>query len=184
MATVSRNVSVKSTSPEIIKKIEQEIVKEAKNEERSLKDVVKDLHRAEKDTNKAHKSAVKAEKALEKAEKREQKTLKNLYRAENAHNIALGHVTHTQHEFELATKKHTKMRELLQAKTTRVDEAMKANDEHTKTRNARLAALQGPSATEEAARVVPDPTSVPPKEVGTAIPETVITQPNGVRVNN
>lgn len=55
MASVSRNVSVKSTSPEIIKKIEQEIIKEAKNEEKSLKNAVKDLHHAEKDTNKAHK---------------------------------------------------------------------------------------------------------------------------------
>lgn len=55
MATVSRNVSVKSTSPDIIKKIEQEIIKEAKNEERSLKEAVKDLHRAEKYTNNAHK---------------------------------------------------------------------------------------------------------------------------------
>ncbi|PPQ77300.1 hypothetical protein CVT25_010882 [Psilocybe cyanescens] len=183
MASVSRNVSVKSTSPEIIKKIEQEIIKEAKNEEKSLKNAVKDLHHAEKDTNKAHKSAVKTEHALEKAEKKEQSTLKNLYRAENAHNVALGNVTHAQHEFELSTKKHSKMRQTLRAKATKVEEAMKANDEHTKSRNVRLTALQGPSAAEEAGRVVPDPTSAP-NEMGSAVPETATTQPNGVRVNN
>lgn len=43
----------------------------------------------------------KAERLLEKAEKKEQSVLKSLYRAKNAHNIALSHVTEAQNGYEV-----------------------------------------------------------------------------------
>jgi len=53
MAT--QHYTAQPTSEEIIKKVEQEIVREAKSEEKALKNAVKDLSRTEKDVNKAQK---------------------------------------------------------------------------------------------------------------------------------
>ncbi|PPQ66281.1 hypothetical protein CVT26_010965 [Gymnopilus dilepis] len=123
----------KPTHPEIIKKVEKEIVREAKDEERNLKRAVKDLSQTEKDVKKANKaSTVKAEHDLEKSEKQEQTTLKNLFKAENIHDVAVSNVHRAQQNLELSNKHYGKMKETLKTKSTRVDEAMKANDENTK----------------------------------------------------
>ncbi|KAF8914134.1 hypothetical protein CPB84DRAFT_59257 [Gymnopilus junonius] len=145
------------TSPERIKKVEHEIIKEAKDEEKNLKKAIKDLTQTEKDAKKANKGAVKAEQTLEKSEKKEQSALKDLYKAENAHDVAVSSVHQAQQNLELSTKRNTKVKEALQAKSAHVDEAMKANEEHTKSRNARLTALRGPAAANDAGRVVPEP---------------------------
>lgn len=55
MPSVSRQSTVKSLSPRIVKKVEQEIFNEARSEEQSLKAAVKDLHNTEKDEQKANK---------------------------------------------------------------------------------------------------------------------------------
>ncbi|KAF4619825.1 hypothetical protein D9613_005457 [Agrocybe pediades] len=147
--------SAQPTSPEIIKKVEQEIVREAKNEEKALKNAVKDLNHTEKDAHKAQKSAAKAEKIFENSEKREQKTLKDVYKAENTHNIAVSNIHQAQHNVEVKKQTLEHTNEALKAKAQRVEAAMKANDEHTKERNVRLNALRGPAASTEAGMVVP-----------------------------
>ncbi|KAF8971199.1 hypothetical protein BDZ97DRAFT_1346256 [Flammula alnicola] len=120
-----------SRSSNLVKKVEKEILMEANNEEKSLKNSIGDLAQIEKAENKAEKAVVKADIKLEKAEKKEQSSLKDLYRAEHNHGIALVDVQKAQQELETSTRNYEKLREKLEKKATRVEEAMKAHDDHT-----------------------------------------------------
>lgn len=53
--TNQQPVQAQSTSPKLMKKVEKTIIREAKNEGKNLKHMVKDLGAAEKAAQKAHK---------------------------------------------------------------------------------------------------------------------------------
>jgi len=54
-APVSRSTTSASTNPDLLKRVEKEIIKEAKREEANLKHVINDLSHTEKSESKAHK---------------------------------------------------------------------------------------------------------------------------------
>ncbi|KAJ3503862.1 hypothetical protein NLJ89_g8240 [Agrocybe chaxingu] len=144
-----------SAHPDLIRKVEKGILNEARHEEQNFKDTLKDLSKTAKMENKAHRAAIRAERALEKAEQHEQKTLKNIYKAEQAHDIAITNVHEARHELEMSTKNDGKFQRSVKMKRERVEDVIKANDENTKERNIKLTALRGPVGTSESGRVVP-----------------------------
>ncbi|KAF9477874.1 hypothetical protein BDN70DRAFT_880642 [Pholiota conissans] len=141
--TLSRKVTTAQPVPsKLVKKVEKEILSEAKNEERRLKNAIEDLSQIEKAENKAQKAIVRADKALDKAEKKEQRTLKDLYRAEHTHGVALSNVRKAQKELEASTKMHSKMAEALREKAARVEQSMKVHDQNNAERNVKLDTLR------------------------------------------
>ncbi|KAF8165119.1 hypothetical protein B0H34DRAFT_671044 [Crassisporium funariophilum] len=154
MNTQHTHTAVEPTSPALIKKVEKEILKEAKHEEKSLKHAIKDLSHTQKAENHATKADNKAVHTLEKTEKKEQNALKSLHQATNQHDVALSGVHKAQNDAEAISINHVKMTQTLQEKQAQVDAAMKAHDEHTAARNAKLAALHGPAGGDEASRVI------------------------------
>ncbi|KAF9535053.1 hypothetical protein CPB83DRAFT_843394 [Crepidotus variabilis] len=157
------------TSPELLKKVETSIIREAKQEEKNLKHVVKDLGTTEKGVNKAHKSADKAETMLSKAEKNEHQTLKNLNRAENNHDRAVANVHSAQNDMQMRTREFTKAQQVLESKKAQVEAAIKDHDNHTAQRNAKLAALRGPESNNEAAKVVAEATGARASAAGPTV---------------
>ncbi|KAF8803734.1 hypothetical protein BYT27DRAFT_6717449 [Phlegmacium glaucopus] len=138
-----------------VKKIEHEIIKEAKNEENILKDALKDLSHTEKTVVKTHKAATKADHSLEKSEKKEQSALGKVHEATHAHDIALSTVHKAQNDLEMTQTHHAKVQEALAGKKSQVDAAIKQNQVHTRERNDKIIALHGPGGGDEASRVIP-----------------------------
>lgn len=114
-------------SPKLVKKVEKEILTEAKNEEKHLKRAIKDLTHVEKNENAAQKvlylvsaspsaalniqthntdryfmqTIFKADAALQNADKKEHRTLQDMYKAEHNHEIALSRAQEAQKELEV-----------------------------------------------------------------------------------
>ncbi|KAF8974718.1 hypothetical protein BDZ97DRAFT_1911875 [Flammula alnicola] len=141
-------------SPGVVKKVEKEVKKEAKHEEKSVKGVLKDL-------SKPRKRKAKHKSTLSKAQKKEQDALKEMYKAEQKHDIAVSNLRKAQQDLDLSTQSHGHLKETVQAKGARVEEAMKEQEEHTKVRNAKLNALHGPSAINETGRIIPESEATP-----------------------
>ncbi|KAF9481971.1 hypothetical protein BDN70DRAFT_991463 [Pholiota conissans] len=137
-------------SPVLVKKVKKDIIREAKDEEHQIKDAIKDLSRTEKAAQKASKEVAKADSKLEKAENAEQAC-----RTDHEHDVAIAQVQQAQTEFELSSQRHAQLHYDKIVKAAEVDAALMTNDANTKERNVKLNALRGPSATNEAGRVIP-----------------------------
>ncbi|KAF8192432.1 hypothetical protein BJ912DRAFT_1057804 [Pholiota molesta] len=138
------------TSPNPVNKAKKDIIREAKDEEHNIKDALKDLSRTEKAAHKASKQVVKADSKLEKAENLEQKS-----RSDHEHDVAIEQIQQAQTDFEKSNQRHAQLNYEKSDKAAQVNAAIELNDEHTKERNVKLNALRGPSAANEAGRVIP-----------------------------
>ncbi|PPQ77305.1 hypothetical protein CVT25_010887 [Psilocybe cyanescens] len=207
MDTLQPNSS--STSPQTVKRVKNAILQEAKSEEKYVKDILKDLTHTEKVEHKAEKEASKAELALESSKKQEQSALKDVYRAENKHNVVVAEIVQVRNDLQYLThskraeqrvankfetleelekqeqavlknvyraehkhnvaianveqarkalqssfRHHDIAKNVLQRKASYADDVLAKHDENTHTRNVKLTTLRGPSATTEAGRVI------------------------------
>lgn len=118
-------------------------MKEAKNEDQNLKQAMKDLSQTEKAEAKAQKAAIKAEQQLVKLEKYEQSTLNALHKATHDHDIAATKMHSGETDLEMKRRQHQKLQRGVDEKKLGVENAMKANEEHSKLRESKLAELHG-----------------------------------------
>ncbi|KAF8974723.1 hypothetical protein BDZ97DRAFT_2069576 [Flammula alnicola] len=154
MSTLTRTET--SPSREVLKKVEKELKQEEKQEEKSVRVALKDLSKTEKQENKAQKAALKADVILGKVQTREQDALKGMYKAQQKHEIAVSNLHMAQHEADMSTQSDQRLKDVVQAKTASVEEAMDRQDEHARDRNAKLDALKRPPALSDPGRVIPE----------------------------
>ncbi|TFK39029.1 hypothetical protein BDQ12DRAFT_722875 [Crucibulum laeve] len=136
-----------STQPappaEYVRRMEKEIVREGRVEEKNLKHAIKDLSHLEKSETKAAKIADKAEHTLHKSEKKEQSTLNALNKATNKHDVAAANLHSAEQEAQVRQKQHEKLQADLERKKAVVDNAIKSHEAHVKEREAKLGSLHG-----------------------------------------
>ncbi|KAF8914135.1 hypothetical protein CPB84DRAFT_1758494 [Gymnopilus junonius] len=148
-----------------LKKLEKGIKHEAKDEEKVVKHAMNDLKKTEKEGSKVHKATDKAKSTLEKAEKKEDSTLDDIYKAQHKHDTAVTDLHQAESSLKFKTQKDKKLKEAIDNKAAHLDQVIKANEEHTQERNAKINALRGPSAAEEAGRIIPQMQSEAPESV-------------------
>ena len=111
-----------TTNPDIARRMEKEILREAKNEEKALHAAIKDASHVEKERARAERvsrteapspyehseadttvqATLKADHSVEKAETKEHKTMKNMHKATHDHDVAVSKLHQAQDDLEVS----------------------------------------------------------------------------------
>ncbi|PPQ77301.1 hypothetical protein CVT25_010883 [Psilocybe cyanescens] len=118
-------------SPKTVKKMEKEIMQEAKHEEKELKNATKDMDRTKKAERKAQKTMEKAERMLEKMVEKEKDALAGVHKAEHKHEIAVADLNKAKKDLQTSVEQHEQLKEALGTKSSRVEYAVNAKEENT-----------------------------------------------------
>ncbi|KAF9468792.1 hypothetical protein BDZ94DRAFT_1143210, partial [Collybia nuda] len=116
--------------PQVLKKLEKEIVKEGKTEEDRVKHAMKELSSTEKAQTKTHKAVHKAEATLERAHKKELEATKAVNKATHSHDIAVTNLHGAEQDIELRKREDVKLQRDLDAKKAQVQAAIKEQHAH------------------------------------------------------
>ncbi|KAG6856439.1 hypothetical protein H0H87_004404 [Tephrocybe sp. NHM501043] len=129
-------------SPQVSKQMEKALVSEGKHEESDVRHLLNDLAKTEKEHAKAQKSVHKADDALAKAQKKELKATKAAHKASHEHDITVANLHRAEQEEEMRKRTEAKLLQEVQAKKAQADVALKDQEMHNKTREAKLAEMQ------------------------------------------
>ncbi|PPQ68783.1 hypothetical protein CVT24_007725 [Panaeolus cyanescens] len=139
--SLNRKLTAQSHDPNVVKNVERQIIREAKNEETAIKHALKDLSKTEKEEGKAYKHALKAKSAAEKSAKHEQTTLKKMHKAQHSHDVAATNLHRANNDYQMYSQNHERLVDEINSKKQEIENCMRVNDERTRQRNKKLAAL-------------------------------------------
>ncbi|KAG6861267.1 hypothetical protein C0995_002075 [Termitomyces sp. Mi166 len=129
-------------SPKVVKKLEKELAKEEKIEASRVKDLLDDLAKTEKAHAKAVKAVHKAGSALAKAEKKEVKAVEAANKATHEHDIAVANRRNAEQDEQLKKRQDAKLVQDIEEKKVKAEVALRDQETHNKTREAKLAELK------------------------------------------
>ncbi|KAF9057503.1 hypothetical protein BJ165DRAFT_1537736 [Panaeolus papilionaceus] len=139
--SLNRKLTAQSHDPNVVRNVERQIIREAKNEETAIKHALKDLTKTEKEEGKAYKHALKAKSTVEKSAKQEQTTLKKVNKAQHSHDVAASNLHRAQNDYQMYSQHHEQLVDEVNSKKQEVETCMRINDERTRERNKKLNAL-------------------------------------------
>ncbi|KIJ70433.1 hypothetical protein HYDPIDRAFT_23539 [Hydnomerulius pinastri MD-312] len=134
--------------PKALKKMEKDIAKESKADDKGYRNTLKELKGSEKSETKASKAATKAEKTLKKMEGKEHDTIKTLQKATHSHDQAVTNLHSSQSDLQIKQQHAQKLRQELDQLRGRADHMSKEKQAHDRERDNKLASLHaGPPTT-------------------------------------
>ncbi|OAX43077.1 hypothetical protein K503DRAFT_233383 [Rhizopogon vinicolor AM-OR11-026] len=116
--------------PKPIKKLEKDISKDGKAEEKTMQSTFKDMYKQEKSAAKASKAVEKAEKAVKKLEKHETETVSSLRAATHKHDIAVTNLHSGQADLYAKQQQADKLKQDLANARQRADQVSKDKQVH------------------------------------------------------
>ncbi|KAF9224319.1 hypothetical protein BS17DRAFT_779632 [Gyrodon lividus] len=141
------------TDSKAIRKMENDIAKESKTDDKGYKNALKDLKSTENSEAKASKAATKAEKNLKKIENREHDAIKTLQKATYSHDQAVTDLHSAQSDLQIKRQQAQKLRQDLDELRSRTDQLSKEKQVHEHERSSKLANLHAePQAVTNGAR--------------------------------
>ncbi|KAJ8588760.1 hypothetical protein M405DRAFT_792550 [Rhizopogon salebrosus TDB-379] len=116
--------------PASIKKLEKDISKEGKTEEKKMQSILKDMNKQEKSEAKASKAVEKAEKAVKKLQKQETETVRSVQAATHKHDIAATNLHSGQADLYAKQQQDEKLRQDLANARQRADQVSRDKEAH------------------------------------------------------
>ncbi|KIJ19878.1 hypothetical protein PAXINDRAFT_107381 [Paxillus involutus ATCC 200175] len=132
------------TDPKAVRKMEKDIAKESKIDDKGYKNVLKELSSIEKSEAKASKAATKAEKNLKKMENRDYDTIKTLQKATHSHDQAVTDLHSAQSDLQASceeSQQAQRLRQDVDELRKRADQLSKEKQAHDQERSSKLAKL-------------------------------------------
>ncbi|KAK7061384.1 hypothetical protein R3P38DRAFT_3250767 [Favolaschia claudopus] len=139
------------SSPAGIKKLEKQLAKDAKREDESVKQALKDVQSTEKQKAKSQKAAEKADHALGKITKAETASQKALNKATHQHDAVIVDLRSAERDAEMMHQVDDKLTADLEAKKKHAAEALQSQLVHAEERQSKLRELR-----EQAGIITPD----------------------------
>ncbi|KAJ7162597.1 hypothetical protein C8R43DRAFT_303041 [Mycena crocata] len=134
-------MSIPST-PSSVKKLEKQLTKEAKREDKEVKHTLKDIQSLEKQKTKTQKASIKAEQTIEKLAKVESATLRALNKATHQHDAVLVDLRSAERDAELKRVEDEKITAELAAKKEHAAEILKSQLAHAEERKTQIRELR------------------------------------------
>ncbi|RDB20511.1 hypothetical protein Hypma_012402 [Hypsizygus marmoreus] len=128
-----------SPSPQVLKTLEKEMVKEGKSEEARLHRAMRDLSSTEKQEGKAQKAVRKAENVLSKLQRKEVSASADMNKYTDKHDVAVAHLHAGERDAQTKKEENIRLQTDLDLKKTQVQDAIKDQQANIQGRETKLA---------------------------------------------